>query len=64
MDRACSCCTRNFDDGELTRHPVGKGYASRTVYYCADCIEKKNQQEKFKQVRTTYRKSVYARVFR
>lgn len=64
MSRACSCCTHYFEDAELTRRQVGKGYASRPVYYCADCIEKKNQQDKFKQIRTTYRKSVYARVFR
>lgn len=64
MSKACSCCTCKFEDAELTRRQAGKGYASRTVYYCANCIEKKNQQAKFQSVRSQYRKSVYARTFR
>lgn len=64
MSRACSCCTHQFEDTELTQRQDTKGYTPRTVYYCANCIEKKNQQAKFQSVRSQYRKSVYARTFR
>ena len=64
MSRACSYCTCQFEDAELTRRQAGKGYARRTVYYCANCIEKKNQQAKFQSVRSQYRRTVYARTFR
>lgn len=64
MSRACSCCTHQFEDTVLTQRQDTKGYTPRTVYYCADCIEKKNQQEKLKAARTANNKYVYARAFR
>jgi hypothetical protein len=64
MSRACSCCTRVFEDAELNPRQVGKGYTSRTVYYCAGCIEKKCQGAQLKSARTIYRKQAYARAYR
>lgn len=64
MSRACSCCSHLFEDAELTQRQNTRGYASRTVYYCVGCIEKKNQQAKLQSLRTTYRKSVNTRAYR
>lgn len=64
MNRACSYCTQVFEEAALTSRQIGKGYSCRTVYYCADCVEKKNQQAQLKAARTANNKYVYARTFR
>jgi hypothetical protein len=64
MSRACSCCTRLFDDADLAQRQDTKGYTTRTVYYCADCIEKKGQQAQLKKARTANNKYMYAHNFR
>jgi len=61
MKKPCARCGKSFEEEELAMRMSGKGYYAVMKPYCMGCIEKKKGVQQLRAVRTTYRKTAYAR---